>query len=388
MNSKIGLKILFFMGFIIALSEAFPGYIRSSFLEEFVSVQTVGFFFLGAAILTLVVINFFPILIRKFSNFWIFVSVIILNILSTILLITTQSTLLVFTGFIFILATINLMWINMDVFIEKLTENVTTGRTRTMYYTILSAGWLASPLIVGYIVGENNYRLVYVFAIAFLIVVLGILFAKRKYFKKHITFEHHHTWKSLKHIWRNVNLRGVFAISFLLEFFFITTIVYMPIYLHENIGLDWLTIGIIFTVMLVPYIFLEIPAGTIADKYHNEKKIFMFGFMIMAASAGLIFFIDSTNPIIWALILFLTRCGAALIQSMRETYFFKNVNVENIDYINFFRDVKPLAILMGMGISVLVLEFYPLRYLFLFITIVLLSGFFFSWRLKRVVPAK
>ncbi|MFC1687267.1 MFS transporter [Patescibacteria group bacterium] len=388
MIGRVGLKILYTIGFIIALSEAFPGYIRSTFVEEFVDVQRVGLFFIGSAVLSLIVINFFPYFINKFTNYRLFLTVLVINILSIILLITTDSTVLAFIAFIIGGATMNLVWISMDIFIEKCSTNITTGRTRTIYLTLLSSGWLISPLIVGFLVGDNNYRLVYIFSIAFLLTVIGLVISKRKQLGERIHYKHHQTLKTLKNIWQNINLRGIFAISFLLEFFFAIIVVYTPIYLHEYIGLSWLTIGIVFTFMLIPFILFEIPAGTFADKYHSEKKILMLGFMILVSSVSLIFFIESTNPVVWAVILFLTRCGAALIQAMRESYFFKIVDVKDLDYINFFRDIRPLAILIGMGLSIVVLKFYSLQYLFFFLAAVLFLGFYFTWRLKRVVPGE
>ncbi|MFA6392160.1 MAG: MFS transporter [Patescibacteria group bacterium] len=377
------LKVLYFLGFVLALAAAFPGYIRSTFMEEFVDVGRVGLFFLGEALLSLAAINFFPYFIKKISNYKLAIIIILLQITSIILLITTNSTVGAFIFFALTGSMGYLIWINMDVFVERFTTNPTTGRIRTTYFTFINLGWLFSPLAVGYLTGEGNYRLIYIMAAILLSIALAIILYNKKLLADHLQYEHHHSLTTLKHIWNNINLRGIFAIAFLLELFYATAVIYAPIYLHQTIGFEWKTIGMIFTFMLLPFIFLEIPAGIFADKYNGEKKVLNLGFMIIASAVALFFFIKSDNPFVWALILFLSRCGAALIEAMRETYFFKTVDVKDIDYINFFRNASPLGYLIGSGLSMLVLKFYPIEYLFLFLSLILLTGIYFSWRIPE-----
>jgi len=384
MVAKKSLKILNLLGFLFALSVAFPAYIRSTFLEEFVALRWIGLFFIGSAVLSLVAINFFPYFIKKFTNYRLSLIVIIIDIVSILLLISTRSPYWAFVFFTFAVVATYLIWISLDVFVEKLTANITTGRTRTIYLTFTNLGWVLSPLAVGYLVGEKNYRLIYFIAVLFLLSIFIILLAKRKSLEDHVVYKHHHTLRTLKNIWRNLNLRGIFAIAFLLELFYAIAVIYMPIYLHQDLGFDWSVIGIIFTFMLLPFIILEIPAGVLADKYAGEKKIFCLGFIILVTAVALFFFVNSTNPIVWGLILFISRCGAALIEAMRESYFFKIVDVEDIDYINFFRNISPLSYLIGSALAILILEFYPIQYLFIFLAVILLSGFYFTWRIKAV----
>ncbi|MBU0598620.1 MFS transporter [Patescibacteria group bacterium] len=381
---KRGLKILYFTGFVLAMSKAFPGYIQSTFLQGFVDVKWVGLFFIGSAVFSLLAINFFPILIKKFTNYRLSLIVLSLNIISILLLITVHSPYLVFLFFIIAGVCTKLLWINMDVFVERLTDNKTTGRTRTTYFTFINLGWVASPLIVGYLVGDENYRFIYLLSAFFMMSVLAVFVMRKDRLAEHIQYNHHHTLITLKHIAKNIGLRGIFIIAFLLELFFAMAVIYIPIYLHQNLSFSWLTIGGIFTFMLLPFVIFQIPAGVLADKYASEKKIFALGFLIISASCALFFFIESSSPVVWALLLFLSRCGASLIQAMRESYFFKIVDVQDIDYINFFRNLSPLGYLVGSGLSVLILQFLPIQYLFLGLSIILLSGLYFAWRLPTI----
>ncbi|MBU2235449.1 MFS transporter [Patescibacteria group bacterium] len=378
------LKVLYFLGFILALSTAFPGYIRSTFLEEFVDIRWVGLFFFANALFGLIAINFFPYFIKKISNYKLAIVIIILQILGILLLVTTNSAAWAFVFFIISGVTGYLIWINMDVFVERFTTNPTTGRIRTVYFTFINLGWVFSPLAVGYLIGEENYRLVYIIAVVFLVIALATILYNKKLLRDHVKYEHHHTWTTLKNIWKNANLRGIFSIAFLLELFYAVAVIYVPIYLHETIGFDWKIIGAIFTFMLLPFVLLEIPAGIFADKYSGEKKILSIGFMILVSAVALFFFTESSSPFVWALILFISRCGAALIEAMKESYFFKIVDVKDIDYINFFRNVSPLSYLVGSGLAIFALEFYSVEYLFLFLALVLLSGFYFTWKIQTI----
>lgn len=378
------MKILYFMAFFMALSEAFPGYIKSSFVKEYVPAYWVGLFFVGSSLLTLFAVNFFPVLIKRFSNFKVALSVILINIASIVFLITVQDVYWFFVFFIIFETALILRWINMDIFLERITANPTTGKTRTLYLTYKNVGWLISPVIVGFLVGASNYRLIYLCSIVFLTIALIMMIAQKKRLRDDLDYEHQSTWKTIRRVFQRVSLRCIFSISFLLQLFYSIAVIYMPIYLNQNLGFSWQTIGLIFTFMLIPFVVLEIPAGIIADKYSGEKKILILGFLILISSTALFFFTKSTDPIVWAIILFLSRCGASLIEAMRESYFFKIIDVEDIDYINLFRDIRPLAYLVGSGFGVLVLKFLPLEYIFLFLAIILISGLFLTASLKRI----
>lgn len=384
MTAKRIVKTIYFLGFVLALAEAFPAYIKSSFIEQFVTVARVGLFFIGSSLISLLAINFFPFFIKKFTNYRLALLILGINIASYLTLIVTNSPLLAFIAFALGEMTIILLWINMDVFLERLTPNVTTGRMRTVYFTFINFGWLGAPLAVGYILSVNNYRFIYLVAIFLVLLVLGTLMYKRKELEEHVQYKHQPTLKTLKNIWQRFELRNIFIIAFLLSLFYAIAVIYLPIYLHEYIGFSWQNIGVIFTLMLIPFVILEIPAGIFADKFNGEKKIFTIGFLILALACISFFFIRSPSILIWGLILFLSRCGAALIEAMRESYFFKVVNVEDIDYINLFRNLFPLSFLVGSILGVLVIKFFPFQYLFLLLAIILLFGFFSIARLKRV----
>ena len=171
------------------------------------------------------------------------------------------------------------------------------------------------------------------------------------------------------------NVLRIYYISFLLEFFYALMIIYTPLYLLE-LGFSWAEIGKIFTVMLLPFVLLQYPAGYLADKKLEERDMIIFSLIIMAFSTFFIFFISSKSLILWALILFCTRIGASLIEVLRDSYFYKRIDCRDVDIINFFRSVRPMAYIIGLVIATPIVYFLHIRFIFPFIAIGVLTGIF------------
>jgi MFS family permease len=159
-------------------------------------------------------------------------------------------------------------------------------------------------------------------------------------------------------------------------------VIYSPIYLHEYLNFNWEQTAIIFTIMLIPFILVDYPLGYISDKI-GEKKILLFGFFISAFFTLLIPFITIPKIWIWALILFGTRVGAATIEVMSESYFFKEIGEKNADEISFFRNTFPLSYIIAPLLAIPVLLLTPsFEYIFFVLGAIMLLGLFTTLRLK------
>jgi Na+/melibiose symporter-like transporter len=270
----------------------------------------------------------------------------------------------------------------MDILVESFSANNSTGRTRTFYFTCINLGWIFSPLLASYLISIGEYTLTFFVSALLVIPVFIILFYQQKNLKDKVKYSKEKLSLVMKKMWHNKNLRGIFFVALLLNLFYSCAVVYVPIYLHDSLGMDWKILGPIFSLMLVPFILIEIPAGIIADKYIGEKELLFSGFAIITCSLFLFYSITTPTIWLWAAVLFASRVGAALVESMRETYFFKIVDAKDVDYINIFRITGPLGYVIGAGIAVITLFFLPLQYLFLILTIIMLSSFFFVFSLK------
>lgn len=381
-NNQKRLRTLYFLGLLLAVSTALPAYIQSNFLKQFVSLSAISLYFMIANLATVAAILVFPKLIRELTNYLLAKIVLVVYIISLLGLALASNASLALISLILFAVASNLIWINMDVLVESFSSDTSTGRTRTMYFTFINAGWILSPLLTMYLIGKGEYTLSFLIA-GFLLIPFFLIFLNQaKNLKDKIKYRQDGIAASLKKIWAKKNTRGIFFIAFLLQLFYSTAVIYIPLYLFQNLGMGWELLGPIFSVMLIPFILFELPAGIIADKYLGEKEIMSLGFIILIISLFLFYYISVPSFWIWMAVLFFSRIGASLVEAMRETYFFKTVDAKDISYINIFRVTAPLAYIIGPGISLLVLMFWPLNYLFLVMAIIMLSGLIFSLSLK------
>ncbi len=373
-RNQFRLSITYFLGFILAISVALPAYIQSNFLKQFVSLEIVSLFFVMANLATVIAIFFYPHIIKKLTNYFTAKIILVIYFTSLLALVLTKTPMSACLAIVLFSIASNLIWINMDVLLEGFSANARTGKIRTTYLTFINLGWVLAPNFSGYLVNTGGYYLTFLISAAIIIPFFLIFLKQGKKLKDKIKYPKEKVVKIIKKMWTNHNLRGVFFVSLLLSIFYSCAVIYIPIYLHQTLGMDWQTLGMIFSIMLLPFILIELPAGIIADKYIGEKEMMTLGVAILVATLFLFFYIDTPTIWLWTLVLFLSRIGAALVEAMKETYFFKIVNAKDVTLINFFRTTNPLGYVIGPAIAMVSLAFLPLQYIFLILGIIMISG--------------
>ena len=375
------LFILYSVGFLFALNQALPAYISSTFLTGFATEKSVGVIYTIASAITIVLFFLLPRLLRRFGNyqlaFWFFV----LDGIAMLGLAGSHSFWLVAGFFILNFIAVSLLIFNLDIFLEHYSRDSRTGSIRGIYLTVINGAWVFSPLLAGFILSDGDYWKIY---LAGAILILPALFLLRGGFKKFSdpTYKNIAIWSTLKNIWRQRDLFRIFSVSFLLGFFYTWMIIYTPIYLHDHLGFSWQTIGLIFTIMLLPFVLTETPLGKLADKKWGEKEILSLGLVIMALSTATLTFVSSTSVALWAALLFVTRVGASAVEIMSETYFFKKVQSNQADIISLYRATRPAAYVVGPLVASILFIFVDFKMIFLALGLIMLSGLFFSLRLK------
>jgi len=375
LKNKKTFLLIYLFSFLWAFSMALPSYVQSSYLEQFVGVRFIGLFIIIATAATLIIQFFYPSVIKKITNYGASILLILIYIISTLTLAFLSSWPAVLLFYTIHFICLSLFVVNLDVFLEDITNNRHAGRVRTTFLTMANFAWVMAPTIMGFLAKGNNYSAVYIVAGLIVIPIIFILiYAKRTMSDKKIKYKSRNIKQLLALFERNKNIREIFQVAFVLRFFYCTMVLYTPIYLHEHIGFSWSQIGVMFTIMLLPFIIFQMPAGKIADKYIGEKEILVVGLIIMMAATGSIFFITSASFLVWTSILFMTRVGASLVEAMQDVYFFKQIDGHDMDLIDLFRNVRPFAWLFGSIFAVIVLEIFPVQFLFLFLAIVILLG--------------
>lgn len=348
-------------------------YLNSSLLSASFSTSLVSVLYTVSSIASLILVLYFPKLLAKYGPRKTTISCLALefiavlglglfseNILIALLFILHQTLIL---GFIFLF----------DIFLESRSTNNETGRVRAMFLTISNVALVISPAIVGLFAAAGQpIRHVYILS-SLLIIPLYILFNKssRNIPQDHQIVRPDDVINILRH---NFNIRGIVLARLILECFYATMVIYMPIYLSTYLDYAWKDIGIIFTVMLLPFVIFEIPAGALSDKKLGEKELLFFGLLIMGCASLFIPFLGYGTIITWAALLFTTRIGASILEIETESYFFKQVGTDNTGIISTFRAMRPLSyIIAPMAVSILLIAI-PLKFIFFVLGICVCLG--------------
>lgn len=373
---------MFVIGFVFNLSYAIPTYINSTFLAQFTSDKLVGILYTASSILAISMFIEMPNIMRRFGNFKTTLGLLGLLILSLIGLVLETHPLFIFAAFILNFVSISLINFCLDVFLEDFSPNTTTGKIRGGYLTTISVAWLISPILSSYILQENNFSNIYTISAFLLIPVIALILfnlrglAEPRYSRTSFL-------KSFGEAWADRNIKAILISQFLLQFFYAWMIIYTPIYLHEVINFDWKTIGIMFSIMLIPFVILDAPLGRLADK-HGEKKMLTIGFCIIALATFLIAFFTDHNVIVWTALLFLSRIGAATIETMVETYFFKKIDATKTNLISFSRMMRPFAYILSPIIATILFAVFDMQGLFIFLGFLMLYGIRYSTALEDI----
>ncbi|MEK9168050.1 MAG: MFS transporter [Patescibacteria group bacterium] len=373
--------IIFLLGFLFSIHAALPAYITSSFLSEVGSERAVGILYTIGSLLSIVTLLYAPVLLSRFGNYH---TMLALSAIEAILLLGLAyftSFAILATLFAISLPIILLLYFGFDVFIENNSPVNKIGGIRGGYLTVNNLAWLFSPMAVAIILTNGDYWKIYLISAVIMALVALLILGNLKNFKDP-AYRRVRFMETFRRIKSHKNLRNIFATNTLLHFFYAWMVIYTPIYLHEHIGLPWSDIGIIFTIMLLPFVLFEFPAGKLADGKWGEKELLNIGIILIAVSTALLSFIAEANVALWALALFITRIGASIVEVMNDTYFFKQINASDADIISFFRNTRPLAYSIAPLIATVVLFVTDYRFLFLTLGAIMLSGLYFSLQLK------
>lgn len=378
---KNSIWIINLIGIFFTLHIGIPLYINSSFLSQFSSEQLVGIIFTVASFLSILGIVATTKAIEKFGDYKTMMVLILLEIVALVGMVVFSKLYLIILAFFMHFIFNFTFGMNIDVLLEHNSKDQKTGTIRGAYLTLNNLAWVVVPILAGFMVEKNRYWKAYLVSIIFLIPLVFLLSSNFKKFRDP-KYERLNFWKTFKRVKENNGIRNIFLVGIILRVFFSIMVIYTPIYLINHIGFNFSEIGIILTVAMSAYLLLEYPLGKMSDTTLGEKEILNTGFIILAITTIVISFITSTSVSFWAIAMFATRVGAAMIESMSETYFFKNTDSSDTDILSFFRMAGPIAYLIAPTFGSIFLIFFDLKYIFLATGIIMLVGLKFSLDIK------
>lgn len=352
------------------MSTALVTYINSSFLESFFGSKWVGVVFSIAYVVTLIVLQNYGRAIARFGNSWVLYANMLIQAAACLALGLSQSPVVIIPAFILFVVMVSTTIVNYDIYLKALAPVAKTGRLRGLFWTMANLGFLVSPLLTGRLVDAGGMPLVYKAAALLVIPAFILMYAAYNGNRYRIPYRHHEPLMiTLRRLWTNTNIRGIFIVAFALYFFYSWMVVYTPLYLLEA-GFDWNEIGLMFTVMLLPFVIVEYPAGYLADRYFGETEMLTLGLGIMAVSVFTFMTVSSFTGMM--IVLFCSRVGASLVEIMRESYFYKIVKAGDLDMIDTFRNTASFAYVVAPILATAMFACgMPLSFLFLVLGLML-----------------
>ena len=373
--------VVYWAMLVLSLHWAVVTYINSTYLHDFISEKTIGVLYVVGSTITIFSFLCISRILKGIGNYTLTVGLAITELLVLIGMALSHDVRIIVALFIIHHAVVPLLLFNLDVFLESFIgkQEEHTGGKRGLLLTIMSLAGAFAPLLTGYLVGSDDPRFYLAYAAGALL-MLPFLFLIFKHLKdfKDPAYKHVEVFSALNRFWVHKDLRFVFLAHFLLQLFFAWMVIYTPLYLATVVGFNWNEIGVILFFGLLAYVFFEYPIGQAADLYIGEKEMMAVGFLILAVTTGWLSFIPTASLIPWIITLFLTRIGAALVETTTESYFFKHIAASDANVISFFRITRPLSYIVGPLLGSFALLYVSFPMLFVIFGLCLIPGIFFA----------
>lgn len=381
-------QLITLLGFVFGITIALLAYTASTYFKDVIQSDNVSIFY---------IVSFFVILIGLFKLNRIIEGFGRARTLMTLLtmqigvLFALQFVDVSWTGAVLLMAyyvLYSIIWVVFDIILEAYSTDGETGRVRGAYLSVWNFGFLIGPIFSVYVLENYGFNMIFLVSMILYICIFLAVFVALNDIRGHVKKQNLSTKKTVAKFRENSNLINAYWLSFTLRFFYAAMTIYMPLYLRET-GLSWGEIGIIFSIMLVPFILVQYPAGVLADKKFGEKEMLLIGLVIMIFSVIFMYLVKEATFVFWATILFVSRVGAALFEAMQDSYFYKQIDENDISLINFFRSTRAVAYIASstlIGITLMI--FQDMKSIFVVLLVVMIVGMIPVFVLKDTIPEK
>jgi len=358
--------VIYIGNFFFSLFIALITYILLPYISSFMPASYAGLVIAGGALVAVILFPFMPKLVERYGAQRLVLVFATLEMFALLALATTPSPV---TGIFLVAVAIALqpfMAYELDILLETtVAEEGTTGRVRAIFLTAWNIAALAAPLLVGALLASSD-AYGHVFFVSAVALVPFIVLLTVRDLPRGVPPRLSNMWSTLVCIMRD---RDLFAVTFghlLLYMFFVWAPFYTPIYLHVELGIPWSDLGWVFSIMLLPYVLIQYPAGLLADRVFGDKELMLAGFILAGLSfASIGLFTSSTPLIVIIIVLFVSRIGAALVEGMTEGHFFRRMSEKDVNAISVFRGIWPLTELTApiIGSAILIFGNYQLFFI-------------------------
>jgi MFS family permease len=370
--------------FLFSVYFTLIGFILLLFLSTIVSLPQAGFVLASGALVSVLAFPLLPRIERLYgaraSAFSI--ALITIGVLLALAQGTTPLFSLILVGILIALQPF--LAYQLDILIEaSASGSATSGEVRASFITVWNVASIIVPLsfVLLFSTGED-YTHVFLLAAIALTIFCG-LFALRS-FPTGATPSSSTLKETFHCLLHDRDLSATVSAHLLLYLFFSWMTLYVPFYLHTVLEIPWTSLGWMFSVMLLPYLFLAYPAGWLADNVIGDKELLGVGFIIAGGSVFALGLTSVSSPL-WLILAILvgTRIGAVLAESMISGHFFRRISEKDIQSIVIFRSAWPLAGVVApiLGSALLLLGTYS-SFFIIIGTFIVIAGAFITLRIR------
>lgn len=367
-------KLLYLAYFFFSWGIGFTVYSNSTVIEKILSREVIGpIYALSAALAIILSTWVIPRIIKTIGNRKTVALAVFLELLAIAGIKFMEDPALFGTSFILFLAAQILISFSFDIFFEHHTTDGNAGRVRGFVVALQHVGRMLGPILAAAITVQMGLKAPY--AVSFALIALTgtlIYFATKEFRDK--TYVPASLIGSLKVILNRPSVIKPLWSLLLLKIFYAIMVAFVPIYLLDVQGMDMQSLGIVFTIMITPFVILAYPIGRIIDGGMSGRRAARYGMVIMALATLAIPFIHSSSVFIWAAILFISRIGAVLLETAGEAIFFKSIKEEETELLGIMRDTDPIGYFIGSLLAIIILLLGSLVHIFFAISAILFIG--------------
>lgn len=347
------LMVTYLLTILYALHYAIPLYATSSFLHSYFSSEYVSGLYVLASIATLLASMTITKSIRRFHTYRYTFFLVIAEILATITFAISGNLFVIALFFVIHTVLQAFLYICLNIFIESFSKHTQTGGIRGLFLAILSFGYLISPMIGGSILlATGSFKILYIIAS---LTLFPFLYFLHKYLThiKEPAYTSVDIFSAIKKVLKDKNLKYIFIIDLVVESFYSTMVIYSPLYL-STLGIPLTTyLSFILPIALIPLVILPYEVGILVDHKHNEKTIMITGLLIMTVATFLCVIMQTSNHLIWAMLLLFSRIGTSLTETTTYSYFFKKIGPGDASLTALFMNIRGVSIILVGGIGFL-----------------------------------
>ncbi len=337
------LALLMAARFCFGFATAFLLYIAASYFQSTQLLRDEGLFFFIISLSVLCVLLVLHRIIARYTRVRVFLALHTIALLACGMVIVRTSPMVEVLAVVMFMIVTTLLLVVYDMIVESYTNDRDDGRVHGALLTLWNAGFIIGPFVAGVVMARGGIEEIFAILLGVYAIALMIMAPVLP------------TLHRLNHVTRNgvISLmrrafsfrwfQHVYGVAVILHTFYVVMVVYVPVHLLSQ-GFSVSQLGVVFTIALIPFLVIEYPAGLLADTRFGEREMMLLGMVFLFGSVVAMGMTAVGLPLwAWASLLFISRIGAAFVESMSEVFFYKHVDADDVGLIDVYRTAAPVA---------------------------------------------